>query len=120
MKSGRRDATRRSSASASFETPTNGEASTDEERHVVVAVLQQAEVHEQVDDLLLAEVALAGCAVRRQACASQLVLVPLGVGARREEEDDLARRRRAPSTSSRTRRATARASPRRQWTPLSL
>ena len=66
-----------------------------QERDVVVAVLQQAEVHEQVDDLLLAEVALAGRAVRRQPRPPQLVLVPLRVGAGREEEDDLARRRRA-------------------------
>ena len=47
------------------------------------------------DDLLLAEVALAGRAVRRQPLAPQLLLVPLRVRPRGEEEDDLARRRRA-------------------------
>ena len=66
-----------------------------QQRRVVVAVLEQPEVHEQVDDLLLAEVALAGRAVRRQPRPPQLVLVPLRVGAGGEEEDDLARRRGA-------------------------
>ena len=65
------------------------------ERLVVVAVAQQAQVHEEVDDLLLAEVATAGGAVGRQPERAQLLLVPLGVRARREEEDDLARRRSA-------------------------
>ena len=94
-KSGRRPASRRSSTSASFETPTNGDASTASERLVVVAVVQQAQVREQVDDLLLAEVAAAGRAVGRQAERAQLLLVPLGVGAGGEEQHDLARRRRA-------------------------
>ena len=64
-----------------------------QQRRVVVAVLEQPEVHEQVDDLLLAEVALAGRAVRRQPRPPQLVLVPLRIGAGGEQEDDLARRR---------------------------
>ncbi len=66
-----------------------------QERDVVVPVLEQTEVHEQVDDLLLAEVALAGRAVGGQPRPPQLVLVPLRVGAGGEEEDDLARGRRA-------------------------
>ena len=92
MKIGPR-AARRISSSASFETPTNGEASTDDERLVVVAVLEQPEVGEQVDHLLLAEVAAAGRAVRRQTGLAQLLLVPLRVGAGGEEQDDLARAR---------------------------
>ena len=66
-----------------------------DERLVVVAVLQQPEVREQVDDLLLAEVAAPGRAVRRQAGRAQLLLVPLRVRAGREEQDDLAGRGRA-------------------------
>ena len=65
------------------------------ERLVVVAVAEQAQVHEQVDHLLLAEVAPAGRAERRQPERAELLLVPLGVGAGREEEDDLARLGRA-------------------------
>ena len=61
------------------------------ERHVVVAVVQQAQVGEQVDDLLLAEVALARRAVGRQAGGAELLLVPLGVGSGGEEQDDLPR-----------------------------
>ena len=63
-----------------------------EERLVVVAVLQQPQVVEQVDDLLLAEVAAAGHPDRRQVDRAQLLLEPLGVGAGREQEHDLARR----------------------------
>ena len=66
-----------------------------EQRLVVVAVLQQAQVVEQVDDLLLAEVAAAGHPDRRQVDRAQLLLEPLGVGSGCEEEDDLARRRGA-------------------------
>ena len=66
-----------------------------DERLVVVAVLEQAEVGEQVDDLLLAEVAASGGAVGGEARAAQLLLVPLGVGTRGEEEDDLTGRRDA-------------------------
>ena len=64
------------------------------ERLVVVAVPQQAQVHAQVDDLLLAEVPPAGRAVRRQAERAQFLLIPLGIRARGEEQDDLARSRR--------------------------
>ena len=60
-------AARRTSASASFERPTNGDASTVSERLVVVAVVQEPQVREQVDHLLLAEVAPAGRAIRRSA-----------------------------------------------------
>ncbi len=66
-----------------------------DERLVVVAVLEQAQVREQVDDLLLAEVAAAGGAVGGKTGAAQLLLVPLGVRPGREEEDDLARGRGA-------------------------
>ena len=44
---------------------------------------------------MLAEVAAPGRAVGRQARLAQLLLVPLGIGAGREEQDDLARARRA-------------------------
>ena len=57
--------------------------------------MQQAQVREQVDHLLLAEVAPAGRAIRLQPRAAKLFLVPLGVGAGREEQHDLARRRGA-------------------------
>ena len=63
-----------------------------EQRLVVVAVLEQAQVVEQVDDLLLAEVAAAGHPDRRQVDRAQLLLEPLGIGSGCEEEDDLARR----------------------------
>ena len=66
VKSGRLPACRRISTSASFETPTNGDASTVDERLVVVAVVEQPQVREQVDDLLLAEVPAAGRAIGRQ------------------------------------------------------
>ena len=64
-----------------------------EQRLVVVAVVQQPQVGEQVDDLLLAEVVAARGAVRRQADGAELLLEPLGVGAGGEEEHDLARGR---------------------------
>ena len=60
-----------------------------QERLVVVAVLEQAQIGEDVDDLLLAEVAAAGGAVGRQPGAPELFLVPLGVGAGREQQHDL-------------------------------
>ena len=63
-----------------------------QQRAVVVAVLQQPQVAEQVDHLLLAEVALAGRAVRRQSRLAQLVLVQLRVRAGGEQEHDLAGR----------------------------
>ena len=66
-----------------------------DERLVVVAVVQQAQVREQVDDLLLAEVPAAGRAVGRQVVRPQRRLVALGVGAGGEEQHDLARRRDA-------------------------
>ena len=59
------------------------------ERLVVVPVLQQAQVREQVDDLLLPEVAAAGRPEGRQAGAPELFLVDLRVGARGEEKHDL-------------------------------
>ena len=61
------------------------------ERDVVVAVVEEAEVREQIDDLLLAEVAAPGRTVRRQPLAAQRLLVALGVRAGSEEHDDLAR-----------------------------
>ena len=91
VKSGRRGAARRRRTSASFETPTNGRGEHGDERLVVVAVVQEPQVGEQVDDLLLAEVAAARRPVGRQAGGAQLLLVDLGVGAGGEEEDDLAR-----------------------------
>ena len=66
-----------------------------EERFVVVPVVQQAQVPEQVDHLLLAEVPLRRRLVGRQSRLSQLLVVDVGVRAGREEDDDLARRRRA-------------------------
>ena len=66
-----------------------------DERLVVVAVVQEAKVREQIDDLLLAEVPAAGGPVRRQVARTQRRLVPLGIGACGEEQDDLARRRDA-------------------------
>ena len=89
--SGRRPAWRRISTSASFETPTNGEASTVDERLVVVAVVQQPQVGEQVDDLLLAEVPPPRRAVGRQPRRAQRRLVALRVGAGGEQQHDLAR-----------------------------
>ena len=59
------------------------------ERLVVVAVLEQAQVREQVDHLLLPEVAATGGAVGGEAGAAQLLLVPFGVRAGGKEEDDL-------------------------------
>ena len=64
-----------------------------EQSLVVVAVLQQPEIGEQVDDLLLPEIASAGHPDRRQIDRSELLLEPLGVGARSEQQDDLAGRR---------------------------
>ena len=61
------------------------------ERDVVVAVVQQPQVREQVDDLLLPEVAAAGRAEGRQAFAPERLLVALRVGACGEEHDDLSR-----------------------------
>ena len=95
MKSGRLDATRRSERERVVRDADERRREHRQQRLVVVAVVQQAQVREQVDDLLLAEVAPAGRAVRRQPRAAQLLLVPLGVGAGREEEHDLARRRGA-------------------------
>ncbi len=66
-----------------------------DERLVVVAVAQQPQVHEQVDDLLLAEVAPSRRPEGRQPERAQLLLVPLGVRAGGEQQDDLPGRRRA-------------------------
>ena len=65
-----------------------------EERHVVVAVVEQAQVPEQVDHLLLAEVALRRGLVRRQTSLSQLLVVDVGIRAGGEEDDDLTGRHR--------------------------
>ena len=78
-----------------METPTNGEARTLDERLVVVAVEDEPQVHRQVGDLLLAEVAASGRPVRRQILEAQGLLVALGVRPRCEEENDLARGRLA-------------------------
>ena len=73
---------------------------------------------QQVDDLLLAEVAAAGRAVGRQPERAQLLLVRLGVGAGGEEQHDLARASRRPRRRARARgAATCRASARRQCSP---
>ena len=66
-----------------------------QQRLVVVAVVQQTQIAEQVNDLLLAEVTASRRAVGRQPGGAQLLLVPLGIGARSEEQHDLARSRGA-------------------------
>jgi hypothetical protein len=88
------------------------------ERHVVVAVVEQPEIGEKVDDLLLAEVAAPGRAIRREAFAPKGLLVAFGVGPGGEEDDDLSRIGLVESTSSRTRLAIRRASPWRQCSPV--
>ena len=60
------------------------------QRPVVVPVPQQAQVREQVDDLLLTEVPAARRPVCRQPLRAQRALVDLGIGAGCEEQDDLA------------------------------
>ncbi len=77
-----------------MDTPTNGEASTAVERLVVVTVPQEPQVHEQVDHLLLTEVAPPGRPEGGEAERAELLLVPLGVGTGGEQEHDLARCRR--------------------------
>ncbi len=57
---------------------------------VVVAVVQEPQVGEQVDDLLLAEVAAAGRAVGGQPFGAERRLVALGIGACGEQQHDLA------------------------------
>jgi hypothetical protein len=52
--------------------------------------VEQAEIREQVDDLLLAEVTLSRRPVRWNPERAQLLLVPLGVGAGGEDKDDVA------------------------------
>ena len=59
------------------------------ERNVVVAVVQEPQVREQVDDLLLSEVAPPRRAIRRQALAPERLLVLLCIRARCEQHDDL-------------------------------
>ena len=87
-----------------------------QQRAVVVAVLQQAQVAEQVDHLLLAEVA--PCRSRGTsagpACAARPRTSSASVPAANRSTISPGAAT-PPSTSSRTRRATARASPRRQW-----
>ncbi len=60
------------------------------ERFVVVAVVQQPQVAQQVDDLLLAEVPAARRAIGREAGATQRRFVAFRIGAGREQQDDLA------------------------------
>ena len=52
--------------------------------------MQEPQVREQVDDLLLAEVAAPGRAIRRQTLAPESLLVLLRIRARGEQHDDLA------------------------------
>ena len=61
------------------------------QRDVVVAVVQEPQVREQIDDLLLSEVPATRRAIRRQPLAPERLLVALGVRTRREQHDDLAR-----------------------------
>ncbi len=75
--------------------PTSGRREHRDERFVVVAVVKEAQVREQVEHLLLAEVAAAGRSIGRQADRAQLVLEHVRVRARREEEDDVTRCRLA-------------------------
>ena len=56
---------------------------------VVVPVVDQPQVSEEIDDLLLAEVAATGRAVRREPFAPQRLFVALGIGACGEQDDDL-------------------------------
>ena len=65
------------------------------ERLVVVAVVQQPQVRQEVDHLLLAEVAAARRTVGRQPLGAQRRLVALRVGPGSEEQHDLAGSRRA-------------------------
>ena len=64
-----------------------------QQRLVVVAVVEEAQVGEQVGHLLLTEVVATCGAVRRQADRPKLLLEPLGVGPGGKEEHDLAGRR---------------------------
>ena len=66
-----------------------------DERLVVVAVVQEPQVGQEVDDLLLVVVVAAGRAKGREAELAESLFVELRVGSRREEEDDLARSRLA-------------------------
>ena len=79
---------------------------------VVVAVEDEPEVHLQVADLLLPEVAAPRRAVRGQAFDPQRLLVALRIGAGRKEEHDVPRRRLLRSPRARA-RAGRRAGPRR-------
>ena len=65
------------------------------ERDVVVAVVQEPEIREQVDDLLLPEIPAPGRPEGREPLQSKRLLVALGVRPGGEEHDDLARQRRA-------------------------
>src|SRR5439155_25464096 len=56
------------------------------ERLVVIAIAQQPQVREQIDHLLLAEVATPGPSIGGDAELAQLVLIPLGIRPGREEQ----------------------------------
>ena len=52
--------------------------------------MEQAQVRQEIDDLLLPEVAATGRAVRGQAFGPELLLEDVGVRPGREQEDDVA------------------------------
>ena len=61
-----------------------------DERLVVVAVVQEAQVGEQIEHLLLAVVVASGAAEGAEALLAQRLLEQLGVGAGGKEQDDVA------------------------------
>ena len=65
------------------------------ERLVVVTVMEQAQVRDEIGDLLLPEIAAPRRAIRGQSGSSQLLLEHVGIRPRREQEDDVPGRRLA-------------------------